>query len=220
MDIISLYTKVILGFVTYQSDTEAEASGLASTKNGQIYLGVDHSSKTSTGRASVRVSSNDVYNGGLFIADIPHVPERVCGSWPAFWTLGPNWPSFGEIDIIEGVNLQTTNRMTLHTDPGCSISGSNCNEGAGKEGCHQDSSSMPFGKGGGIYAMEWTSSAIKFFYFPSGSSDIDSNAPDPSSWSPAATFPAGPGCSIADNFKNHQIVFDTTFCGEWAGGIW
>jgi hypothetical protein len=31
------------------------------------------------------------------------------------WTLGPNWPSSGEIDIIEGVNSQKANSMALHT---------------------------------------------------------------------------------------------------------
>ena len=30
------------------------------------------------------------------------------------WTLGPNWPYNGEIDIMEGVNLLTNNAATLH----------------------------------------------------------------------------------------------------------
>jgi hypothetical protein len=40
------------------------------------------------GRASVRVESKKLYNGGLFIADIAHMPSSVCGVWPAFWTSG------------------------------------------------------------------------------------------------------------------------------------
>ena len=36
-------------------------------------------------------------------------------------TVGPQWPSNGEIDIIEGVNSQQSNSMALHTNPGCSI---------------------------------------------------------------------------------------------------
>ena len=66
-----------------------------------------------------------------------------CGTWPAFWTFGPNWPNDGEIgsfcihisfmdsmkltfitDIIEGVNLNTVNSMTLHSSPNCTIAGS------------------------------------------------------------------------------------------------
>ena len=28
-----------------------------------------------------------------------------CGTWPAYWLCGENWPYKGEIDIIEGVNI-------------------------------------------------------------------------------------------------------------------
>ncbi|KAJ7820646.1 hypothetical protein B0H14DRAFT_2371943, partial [Mycena olivaceomarginata] len=45
--------------------------------------------------------------------------------WPAYWTVGPNWPDSGEIDVIEaslsGVGDPTTNQMTLHTSGGCSL---------------------------------------------------------------------------------------------------
>jgi hypothetical protein len=30
----------------------------------------------------------------------------------------------------------------------------------------------------------------------------------------------GGGCSIPNSFKNLQIIFDTTFCGDWAGNVW
>lgn len=70
------------------------------------------------------------------------------------WTFGDDWPNQGEIDIIEGVNLQTKNDVTLHTSNGCSTSGTgqtgtsvtkNCfvnapnqqnNQGCGNEVCH------------------------------------------------------------------------------------
>ena len=38
------------------------------------------------------------------------------------WMVGPNWPGNGEIDIIEGVNDNAQNQMTLHTSPGCTVS--------------------------------------------------------------------------------------------------
>ncbi len=42
-----------------------------------------------------------------------------CGTWPALWMLGPDWPNYGEIDIVEGVNIHTTNSLTLHSNSGC-----------------------------------------------------------------------------------------------------
>jgi hypothetical protein len=43
-----------------------------------------------------------------------------CGSWPAFWlTDEENWPVNGEIDIVEGVNYQTTAKTALHTTKEC-----------------------------------------------------------------------------------------------------
>jgi hypothetical protein len=191
------------------------------------------------GRASVRLTSNKAYTHGLFIADISHMPGGICGVWPAFWTFGPNWPSSGEIDIIEGVNGQNTNQVTLHTSATCSMSNAgaaggnvlynaNCNAGNGNNGCSEgNSNTHSYGEdfnsiGGGVYAMEWTSSAISVHFFPRYAipRDISSGNPNPSSWgAPQATF-SGPGCNIDQHFMNHNIIFDTTFCGDWAGNVW
>ena len=38
--------------------------------------------------------------------------------------VGPNWPSGGEIDIIEGVHDSTKNQATIHTSPGCKMASS------------------------------------------------------------------------------------------------
>ena len=80
------------GYVSYQSESAASSLGLINTNNGQIYMGVDHTTvNPSAGRASVRVTSNAAYTHGLFIADIAHMPGSICGVWPAFWLFGPNW---------------------------------------------------------------------------------------------------------------------------------
>lgn len=95
-----------------------------------------------------------------------------CGTWPAFWTVGANWPYGGEIDIIEGVNNQNTNQMTLHTAPGCEIQKDNSFAGnVLQESCDafynyntgcgiRDTSTKSYGKrynaeGGGVHAVLW-----------------------------------------------------------------
>ncbi|RFU33606.1 hypothetical protein B7463_g2729, partial [Scytalidium lignicola] len=229
------------GFVSYVPAVSANLSALAGYTSSAVYLGVDHTTiNPSGGRRSVRVTSNKSYTHGLFIADIAHMPDSTCGVWPAFWTFGPNWPTAGEIDIMEGVNAQTTNSMTLHTSAGCTITGTgakyssklsnaNCNAGNGNDGCSfSGADTQGYGTGfnavgGGIYAMDWTSSAINIYFFPRSSipSDITSGAPAPETWgSPVASFVGGSGCDIDTHFANHNIVFNTDFCGDWAGNVW
>jgi len=75
---------------------------------------------------------------------------------------------------------------------------------------------------GGVYAMLWDDSGISVFFFPRQSipSDITSGDPDPSGWGlPVAKWPAG-ACNPFQYFKDHVAIFDTTFCGDWAGGVW
>ena len=48
----------------------------------------------------VRITSKKTYNSGtLFLADIYSMPHG-CATWPAYWTVGPDWPNGGEIDIL------------------------------------------------------------------------------------------------------------------------
>ena len=139
---------------------------------------------------------------------------------------GPNWPNNGEIDIIEGVNTGDNNQMTMHTSDGCTLAGNNCQ---GNLGCDlkptvANSYGTNFNNAnGGTYAMEWTSDNINIWFFSRGSapSDILGSNPDPAGWGAAtANFAGGSGCTIDDHFNNNNIVFDTTFCGDWAGGVW
>lgn len=242
------------GFVKYVTDAAANRHGLAGFAEGGIYLGGDYVNTTTTGRSSVRVSSKQAYTKGLFMADIAHMPAGTgeggsCGLWPAYWMFGPNWPTAGEIDIIEGVNSQTSNSITLHTGPGCSMS----NTGSvattnltnpdcqGNQGCGQTTfSTNNFGAGfnaigGGIYAVEWTSDAISVWFFPrtdpivaklsgtgiSTNSTGTGTAPDPLTFGqPLAKFVGGSTCDIDSHFANHNIVFNIDYCGDWAGKVW
>jgi hypothetical protein len=215
---------------------------LYKVENGQVYMGVDSTNVASgRGRDSIRISTINTYNHGLFILDLAHMPGGACGTWPAFWMLGPDWPNNGEIDIIEGVNSMTVNAMTLHTDAGCSITNTgafsgtletaNCDINAAGQatnaGCSIDSAnSNSYGagfnsNGGGVYATEWTSEAISIWFFPRNSipADITSGNPDPSGWGlPQAQFTGG--CDIDEHVQDQQLLFDVTFCGDWAGAVW
>lgn len=57
-------------------------------------------------RQSVRITTQFTFTGGLVIMDSVHMPTG-CGTWPAFWTNGPNWPVNGEIDIVEGAFMSS-----------------------------------------------------------------------------------------------------------------
>jgi hypothetical protein len=234
------------GLVNYQPADQAFKKGLAFVQDDNTtVLAVDDFTPLSPGtpRDSVRISTKKSYDGGLFIADIFAMPHG-CSVWPAYWTVGPDWPNNGEIDVIEGVNDPTTNQMTLHTSEGCTISpdspkGPNSLFATGKvlggqcafvngdnSGCaFVDSDTRSHGHGfniiaGGVYAHLWTDDSIKIWYFPRGDipKDIDDKNPDPSSWpAPAAVF-TNAQCDIKKHFRSHQIVINTTLCGDFAGG--
>ncbi|MCJ1315309.1 hypothetical protein MMC15_000626 [Xylographa vitiligo] len=229
------------GFVTYLTQAEAEADGLYKIEGNQVYFGVDNTnviSPNGPGRNSVRLQSNAAYNNALIIGDFAHMPGSDCGIWPAFWVVGPNWPSGGEIDIIEGVNIGVQDQMTLHTSPGCTVNvgtqgqtgtstgDPNCGDGGGYNGCAVvDYVGTSYGTafnsvGGGVYATLWNASVIQIWYWERGHvpADVTAGAPDPARWgSPAADFS---GCLFDTYFKNMNIIFDTTFCGSWAGAVW
>jgi hypothetical protein len=223
------------GFVQYHTAALANATSLAGYANGGIYLGADYTTlnPSSPGRGSTRINSKKTYTQGLFIADIAHMPttsKKGCGLWPAFWMFGEagGWPNSGEIDIIEGVNSATSTTMTLHTSAGCSFTQGNCNAGNGNTGCPQTvNNTQTYGSGfnaigGGVYAVEWTSEAISIWFFPRAAipSDVTSSNPDPTTWGAATSTFSGSGCNIDDHFKEHTIVFNTDFCGDWAGEVW
>ena len=78
--------------------------------------------------------------------------------------------------------------------------------------------------------MEWTDETIKVWFMPRGSAAASalasnssanaSSSPDVSTFgTPVAVFS---GCDVPSHFANHQIVFDTTLCGDWAGqdAVW
>ena len=235
----------------------AEDLGIISTSATSVTFGADstHVYNLSDfipysgigGRQSIRLQSYASWTHGLYVLDLNHMPFG-CGTWPAFWSVGfgATWPIDGEIDIIEGWNLNTMDLMTLHTNHSCTTAGfyetgtlidNQCyqNLDFSQNGCsvsNPDTTSYGAGLnavGGGVYAMEWTSQFIRIWWFPRTyiPECITAGKPDPDTFGPAiktyeipaADFMAYPNgsCTIDQNFYNHTIVFDLAFCGANSG---
>jgi len=232
------------GNVNFLSMQDAQSSGLIGVNSaGNVIMKVETTAKVSGNRKSVRIQSKNNFTGGLVIMDAVHMPAG-CATWPAFWSNGPNWPAGGEIDILEGVNDYTNNQATLHTNPGCTlassdsktlsisgtlIGGTDCSvSSTSNQGCGiRSNSNTTYGAGfnsigGGVYAMQWDTSGISIFFFPRSSipADIQAQAPQPSTWGLAMSRWPAIGCDPFKFFYDHVTIFDTTLCGDWAGGVW
>ncbi|OCB92119.1 hypothetical protein A7U60_g536 [Sanghuangporus baumii] len=238
----SMRTNEFDEFITssYVDQDTAFSEGLAYVDdNNTVIMKGDNTSWVNIGdtRKSVRIESNKYWNGGLFLLDLNRAPWG-CAVWPAFWTLGAlaTWPTAGEIDILEGVHDNIHNHVAWHTNPGCvltetgnytgTVDQTDCNANINdNSGCGiSDWSRVSYGEsfdaqGGGVYAMLWdeTGIAIWYFYRVSIPQDIQDGDPKPKTWSMPSASLAPEGCDPFQYFANHSIVFDITFCGDWAG---
>jgi len=112
------------GTVDYVSHGRAVELGLVNATSDRVYMGAEqrHKAIGGRGRPSVRIESHAIYNAGLFVVTLDHVPTG-CGTWPAFWMYGQDvehlWPAWGEYDIVEGVHNMSKVLTTLHTNAGC-----------------------------------------------------------------------------------------------------
>lgn len=230
------------GRVNYVSQATAQSLNLTYASGNTLILRADHTTKLSAsgpGRNSVRIQSNKAYTTHVAVFDIRHMPQG-CGTWPAAWeTDGSNWPNGGEVDIVEGVNDQSPNTISLHTGANCNMPASramtgtasvnNCdvntdgNSGCGVHAPTAQSYGPSFNAGGGgFYAMERTNSFIKVWFFPRNSnipSDMKSGASsiNTDNWgTPTALFPNNQ-CDIGSHFDANNIIINLTFCGDWAG---
>lgn len=233
------------GHVTFLNKSAAFSNGLAYVDpNGTVIMKGDDTTTLAQGvyRNSVRISSQAVYNTGLFILDLNRAPWG-CGVWPAFWTVGANWPNLGEIDIIEGVHDNEHNQVTWHTRDGCNLTTptnyytgsivspnaqnqSDCNALLNNNaGCAiTEWSRASYGpyfdaQGGGVFAMKWDENGIAVwsFYRAAVPQDITNGIPDTANWGSPVAELWPQGCDPLQYFANHSIVFDITFCGDWAG---
>ncbi|GLB36174.1 putative glycosyl hydrolases family 16 [Lyophyllum shimeji] len=233
------------GHVNYVDRSTAFAKQLVYVRDdGVVIMKGDDTTWLDKGvyRDSVRISSYAQYTTGLFILDLNRAPWG-CGTWPAFWTLGNGaWPTTGEIDIIEGVHDNEHNQVAWHTRAGCTLTPEanftgnivqlngqdnldcnglvNQNSGCGIIEWSRASYGPYFDSiGGGVFAMKWDENGIAVwsFYRAAIPKDILDGSPDPSQWGAPSAALEPKNCDPLQFFANHSIVFDITFCGDWAG---
>ncbi|KAF8703051.1 hypothetical protein AX14_014249 [Amanita brunnescens Koide BX004] len=232
------------GRVNYVDQNSAIAQNLTYANGNIFILRADDTTvlnPSGPGRNSVRLKSVNSYINTVLVFDMRHMPQG-CGTWPAIWTVGPNWPNGGEIDIVEGVNDQSPNTATLHTGEGCAMPGSddqlgstvntdcnvqiNGNAGCGVRFPTAQSYGTSFNSiGGGWYAMERSNACIRVWFWPRNGavpSDVRSGASsvETENWgTPSALFP-NTSCDIDNYFAAQNIVINLTFCGDWAGSVY
>ncbi|KZV65182.1 glycoside hydrolase family 16 protein [Peniophora sp. CONT] len=240
------------GKVDYLSLTNAKKAGLVKSSGDKFIMSVETGDLPSgTDRKSVRISSVQQWSSGLIIADFEQMPHG-CGTcdtegvWPAFWTVGANWPEDGEIDIIEGVNTRTNNQLTLHSggQANCTIDtnpplvngvsgylanvlNTQCLSTADSDaGCSfSDPDPNSFGPGfnavgGRVMAILRDDTGVKMWSFARDDvpADILGGAPNPYLWSSPRAFWSSATCDIKANFAPQTIVLNTDVGGGWTEG--
>jgi hypothetical protein len=118
--------------------------------------------------------------------------NAAAGYWPAFWMLGApyrgnyqNWPSVGELDIMENINGINKTWATMHCGTG---SGGPCNETTGlgnSTACPNTTCQSGFH----TYTMEWDRSvspeAIRFYVDGVNYQTVTANQVDATTWANA-----------------------------------
>src|SRR3954469_12013185 len=117
----------------------------------------------------------------------------AAGYWPAFWALGAaarpvgatNWPSIGEIDVMEDINGRSSEFATLHC--GNTAAGGPCNEttgiGSGERACAGCQTGFH------TYAMEYDRSVspeqIRWYLDGANFFTVNANQVDATTWNNA-----------------------------------
>ncbi|KAF7298826.1 putative glycosidase C21B10.07 [Mycena indigotica] len=235
------------GRVNYVDRATAQAQNLTFASADKFVLRTDATTVigdgSPVGRNSVRIRTTATYTTHVAVFDIQHMPQG-CGTWPAVWeTDEDSWPRGGEVDILEGVNDQGPNQITLHTSPGCTMPASrdqtgtslqldcdtnvNNNVGCGVNAVVPTSYGPTFNaNGGGWYAVERTNSFINVWFWSRSAGNVPADVAqggssvDTSTWgTPTANFPST-SCNIPEFFSPNNIIINLTLCGDWAGSVY
>jgi beta-glucanase (GH16 family) len=138
-------------------NVHVEGGNLVITARKESYMGTDIINRQYT---SGRVKTAGLFEQkyGRFEARI-QIP-RGQGMWPAFWLLGNNlgtidWPSCGEIDVMENVGDAPTEIQGSLNGPGYSAANA-----------ISEAYKLPTGKFADafhIFAVEWESNVVRFY---------------------------------------------------------
>jgi len=231
------YDNLTNGDTIWVNQSLATSSHLAYVDgNGKAIIKVDNTTNVlyNDKRNSVRITTTNSFPvGSIFLLDALHIPYG-CSVWPAFWTMGPNWPIGGEIDIVETVNLMAQNQMAVHAASGCTKAnnsqqtgvnnGANCTDGAGCTVLETNTNSVgaAFANAqGGVWATQFDVSGIYIWFW--NRANLPANLQNPGStldttgWgTPSAAYPSTT-CNITNYFTAQKLVLDVTLCGDWAG---
>ncbi|KAI0035226.1 concanavalin A-like lectin/glucanase domain-containing protein [Vararia minispora EC-137] len=230
------YDNLTNGDAIFVTRDVAASSNLAYVNSaGNAIIKVDNTTTVDYNykRNTVRVASTDEYAvGSVWVADMLHVPYG-CSVWPAWWSQASAWPSGGEIDTFEGVNMVTMNQVALHTSHGCTITGAvqtstlvnstdcsyddNANEGCVVTVTSTNSYGAGFAAaGGGVYVTEFSEVGINVWFFTrsevppalSTNLSVDTSALG----TPTVNYPPT-DCDINTYFAAQHLIFDITLCG-------
>ncbi|KAJ7923470.1 glycoside hydrolase family 16 protein [Mycena leptocephala] len=232
------------GRVNYVDETTARRQNLTFASENSFVLRTDHktviSNSSTVGRNSVRIRSNKAYTTHVAVFDILHMPQG-CGTWPAVWETDESiWPNGGEVDILEGVNDQGTDQITLHTAAGCTMPATrtqtgtslqldcdvsvNFNAGCGVSAGKSTSYGPAFNANhGGWYAIERTEEFISVWFWARDDEHVPAGVKfgsilvETHNWGiPVAHFP-NTTCNLAQFFDANNIIINLTLCGDFAG---
>jgi hypothetical protein len=233
------------GFVQYVDANTAQTTGLAQIiNNKQIYVGVDNlttlnypidssfadsdvPARIANGRKSVRLESRQTFDQGVLIADFAHIPSSICGTWPAYWTYDYAENPYGEVDIIEGVNNQIGDVISLHTSASCRLKAdpqiqtgtdvrTDCSLSTNYvDGCGVSGPSNSYGdsfnlQGGGVWALWLDKDDLAVWMFPRmGIPDdiVKGKELTLNDWGkPLLHFKSHIECRVMDQWRNQTIV--------------